>query len=343
MNIAIVGHFGGNKKFNDGQTIKTLTIYSALNKLDKISVDRVDTYYVRHNPFVFMWQMMKAILKDEKFIILLSSNGRKVLFPVFYVLSKYFYKKVFHYAIGGRLYREISNNRKWRKYVNSFNGNWMESRELVTKLRQIGVTNAIFMPNFKNLRVSDENQKQETFPPFRFCTFSRVMDEKGIGDAIQAIYNINKRYKKDIALLDIYGPIEENYLDQFRSLVDGCNAVSYGGIIPANESVNTLSSYFALLFPTHWRHEGIPGTIIDALTSGVPIIARKWQYCNEMITDGKTGFVYDFDKPDLLEKCIERAIKDPEKIIQMKANCRAEAQKYSEEYVMKKICKELGI
>ena len=30
MGIAIVGHFGGKEKFNDGQTIKTIAIYDAL-------------------------------------------------------------------------------------------------------------------------------------------------------------------------------------------------------------------------------------------------------------------------------------------------------------------------
>lgn len=27
MGIGIIGHFGGNEKFNDGQTVKTVAIY----------------------------------------------------------------------------------------------------------------------------------------------------------------------------------------------------------------------------------------------------------------------------------------------------------------------------
>jgi glycosyltransferase involved in cell wall biosynthesis len=343
MNIAIVGHFGGHKKFNDGQTIKTNTIYESLSKIKKIHVDRVDTYYIKRYPFLFFWQLMKSIVRDEKYIILLSSNGRKFLFPIFYFLSKYFNKHVFHYAIGGRLAREVSNNKNWKKYVNSFRGNWVESTSLTQELQNQGVTNAVYIPNFKCLKILQKSQNLMDFPPFHFCMFCRVMPEKGIGDAIDAITSINRKHKCNIALLDIYGPIEKNYRKQFQVLVDSTEVVSYCGVVSSNESVNALKPYFALLFPTHWKHEGIPGTIIDALTSGIPIIARRWEYCNEMITDGETGYVYDFDRPELLKKCIEKAIADPIRMIEMKPNCIAKSKYYSEEYVMKKICNQLGI
>ena len=43
MAISIIGHFGGERNFNDGQTIKTRTFYSALNKTKVAKVHKVDT------------------------------------------------------------------------------------------------------------------------------------------------------------------------------------------------------------------------------------------------------------------------------------------------------------
>ena len=54
MQISIVGHFGGNKQFNDGQTIKTINLYEGLVSKD-IKIYKVDTYYVKHNPIFFIY------------------------------------------------------------------------------------------------------------------------------------------------------------------------------------------------------------------------------------------------------------------------------------------------
>ena len=98
----------------------------------------------------------------------------------------------------------------------SFKGNWMESFELTENLKKLGVNNAMYIPNFKKLTVlHPEDLCKEYVSPYRFCIFSRVMKEKGVSDAIDAVNNINKKYGKQIATLDIYGPmrmsIKKNY------------------------------------------------------------------------------------------------------------------------------------
>ena len=42
MGIGIIGHFGGNEKFNDGQTVKTVAIYDALKRYGIKEVDKID-------------------------------------------------------------------------------------------------------------------------------------------------------------------------------------------------------------------------------------------------------------------------------------------------------------
>lgn len=141
------------------------------------------------------------------------------------------------------------------------------------------------------------------------------MKEKGIEDAIEAIRDINSERGKKIVTLDIYGPAEESYLNHLKEILKDDDVCAYKGVVLANESVEALKDYYALLFPTHWKHEGIPGTIIDALSAGVPIIARRWQYCGEMIDDKKTGLVYDFEEPDLLRTRIEYAIEHQDEMV----------------------------
>lgn len=111
MGIAIVGHFGGKEKFNDGQTIKTIAIYDALIRYGERDVEKIDTYYIKRNPLKFLWLFISALCKDQKYIVLLSSNGRKVLFPILSFMSRYMKKEVYHYGIGGRLAREVGEKK----------------------------------------------------------------------------------------------------------------------------------------------------------------------------------------------------------------------------------------
>ena len=344
MGIGIIGHFGGNEKFNDGQTVKTVAIYDALKRYGIKEVDKIDTYYIKKNPFIFVRMFMKGVFKDKKYIVLLSSNGRKILFPVLSFMSRYMKKEVYHYGIGGRLAREVKKKKKWKKYVSSFKSNWMESIELADQLQKLGVRNAIYLPNFKKLNILTEAELfKEYSEPYRLCTFSRVMKEKGIEDAITAVREINDEYQRKIVTLDIYGPAEESYLLQLNEMIEKNDDCRYCGVIPANESVEALKDYYALLFPTHWKHEGIPGTIIDALSAGVPVIARRWQYCDEMLIDGYTGLIYEFEQPEQLKTKIIYAIEHKVNMINMKRNCLKKAKIYSEENVIEQIVEKMGV
>ena len=341
MRIGVIGHFGGSENFTDGQTVKTKTLYDALKRRIEpdVKIVTADTFYAKRNPLRFTWELVRTIFSCNQIIVLLSSRGRQILFPVFYYCSKCLKKDIFHYAIGGRLYREVTEKKNYGKYVGAFRANWVESTELANNLQNAGIDNAVYLPNFKHIEpISTVDLPNAFSKPYAFCTFSRVMPEKGIDDAIDAVMEVNRRCGLGSARLDIYGPIEAGYEESFNSHLEKTNGVCrYCGVIPPNNSVRTLKDYYALLFPTHWRHEGIPGTIVDALSSGVPVIARRWQYCDEMLTHGSTGYVYDFEQPEKLADWISFAIEHKVDVIGMKKNCLEASEKYGEATVMDQI------
>lgn len=329
--IGFIGHFGAGVSLYDGQTIKTRTLESAIIKYttENIDVVRADTYYLKKNPFKFIYELLKCIITCKKIIIILSKNGRRFLFPLMYLLTKSFHKEVYHCVIGGKFSKEISD-RKYLKYINSFVVNWVESDKMRSALSSSGVVNAEVLPNFKEFSSETPRELNEDvlLSPLRFCMFSRVMKEKGIEDAIAAVTQINSM-KPQIAL-DIYGPVQEGYEDEFFALINESDGlISYCGCVQPGKSIQVLNNYFMLLFPTYWRGEGIPGTIIDALTAGLPVIARKWTYCDEMLIDGITGYCYPFDQPELLTSVIEKAIENKNQVYAMRPNCVRLSSQYS--------------
>lgn len=342
MRVCIIGHFGGGKTFMDGQTVKTVAVYEALKRYGIRDIDQIDTYYAKKSPALFWLRLIRSLFRSKKYIVLLSRNGRKMLFPVLFCMSRFLGKEIYHYSIGGRLAREVESKAHYKKYVSSFKSNWVESVELAELLQESGVRNAIYLPNFKKLDTLSNDDLPTAFSePFRFCTFSRVQEKKGIEDAFRAARAINEELGRRVVELDIYGPVDKDYEGKLECLVG--EETRYCGVIPPNESVGVLKDYFALLFPTRYKHEGMPGTIIDGLSAGLPVIARRWQYCDEMLQHKFTGYIYDFDHPEKLKEMMEYAISHVQETLQMRKNCLAEAKQYSEEYVIEYIVKRMGV
>lgn len=69
--------------------------------------------------------------------------------------------------------------------------------------------------------------------------------------------------------------------------------------------METLKNYFALVFPTLFYTEGIPGTIIDAYAAGLPVISSKWESYDDVIEDNITGVGYEFGSDDALVEILE--------------------------------------
>lgn len=344
--ICIIGHFGGNECFTDGQTVKVRSLYEGLKRVseEKLVIDKVDTYYLKKSAFKLCLSFLKCLLFDKIIIFLPATNGRRVLFKLLYFVSKIFKKEVYHDCIGGALVQEIKENPKWIKYLNAYKKNWMESDTQARIMFSLGIHNASYLPNFKHISpvAEKENDYQKT-TPFKFCTFSRVLPEKGIGDAIDAVSRINEDAGKELIHLDIFGPIQESAMEWFNDLVLNCSYVSYCGVIDPQDSVATIKNYYMLLFPTQYYTEGMPGTIIDAMFAGVPVIARRWIYCDEMIQTGYNGLVYDFDKPELLIDTIRYSLENIDTIIEMRKNCVKDSIKYSETEVVSRIIREMGL
>ena len=341
--IGIIGHFGGNESFSDGQTVKTKNLKQLVEEYGKFETYCVDTYLVRKHKIRLLLKSLLCLCRCKKIVILLSENGMNFYLPFLYWTNKVFRRKVYHDIIGSELLDMVKQNPKLVGYLNALKVNWFEYASGVEFLKLCGVTNAEVLPNCKNLLPVDEIG---TYVPvegrYVFCTFSRVMPEKGITDAIQAIAMINTKNQERKASLDIYGPIEDSYRMELEALLEEHkDYVTYKGIASSEHSVEILKGYYALLFPTRWHGEGFPGTILDCYASAVPALASDWNANREIIVHTKTGIIYPSEIADDLVGVIEWAINHPTDMNEMKVQCRQEYEKYTPESIAAVICTAL--
>ena len=197
------------------------------------------------------------------------------------------------------------------------------------------------MPNCKRLDiVSDSDFPSMEAPPYKLCTFSRVMKEKGIGEAVEAVETCNKQAGKTLFTLDIYGPIvEQEWFDCLMK--EERQNVNYCGVVPYSQSIHVLNSYFALLFPTYYHGEGFAGTIIDALSAGLPTIASDWKANNEIIENGKTGLLFTPQSVEALTNTLNTIAHHPEIIQAMRGDCIAKARNYQPDIVLKTLTNKM--
>ena len=152
--IGIIGHFGGDKVFLDGQTVKTKILYEELISAGYQNIYCVDTYYNQVNKPKLLWESVKCILFCKTIIILLSGNGMKVYFPMMYYAKKILRRRIFHDVIGGNLASYVIRYPKYTKYLDAYDGNWVEFQKMKEQLEELGVHNCVVIPNFKRLDTS---------------------------------------------------------------------------------------------------------------------------------------------------------------------------------------------
>lgn len=340
--IGIIGHFGGGKQFLDGQTIKTKNLKFMVEEYGEYSTYCVDTYLTNVSKLKLLVKTVICLFKCRAIVILLGENGMRFYLPFLYWMNKLFKRIICHYVIGSSLIEMVKNDNTLIKYLNALTVNWFEYEGGSKMLREMGVKNVQTLPNCKNLKAVDYDSigsYEHQNGVYCFCTFSRVMEEKGITEAIHAISDINKKNKKKTVHIDIYGQVDESYREKFDMLLrEHSNCATYKGVVDSQASVDVLRPYYALLFPTHWSGEGFPGTVLDCYASAIPIIATDWNANAEIIRHGETGIIYPRKEICDLRQAIEWSIENEREFQKMKLPCREEYEKYTPENIGKTIC-----
>ena len=327
--VCVIGHFGFGENLLNGQTIKTKNVTLELEKyFGESQVIKIDTHGgIKALPKIIV-QMIKAFKHSENVIIFPAHNGVRIFVPICNILNAIYKKRVYYIVIGGWLPAFLDRRNFLKKSLKHFNGIYVETSTMQNALTKFGFDNVFVMENFKNISIVSRDELQMIYDrPYKICTFSRVMREKGIEDIVNTVISINEK-NEEIYHLDIYGQIDkkqEAWFEEFRKRFP--SYISYKGMVPFDKSVEVLKQYFLLVFPTKFYTEGIPGSILDAYAAGVPVIASRWESFSDVI-DERTGIGYEFENVNELREVLERINCKPQVIIEKKQNCIERAKEY---------------
>lgn len=317
--ICVLGAFGFRVEHYDGQTIKTRNLLNLL-KDKKVNPDFFETQNFKFNKFS-IFSMCGKILKCKTLFYLPAQNNLKYLFPIVYILSKVSCCKIHYFVVGGWL-KEFLEDKPWhRKILSKISGIHCETVLMKTLLeKEYGFKNVDTFPNFRinNYKPTLHHEDGK----LKLVFMARVNKMKGL-DTIFAMCEKIKQNKLDNTIsIDFYGQLQnqDGDVDFFYENIAKYDFVKYNGPAEPSEIYGILEKYDAMLLPTHYYTEGLPGSVIDAYMSGIPVVVTKWKHATEFVDNEKTGLIISFDDDGTeLYDAVLRLLNDQELLSNMKS------------------------
>lgn len=322
--VCVIGHFGFGCSLLNGQTIKTKIVADEIEKkIGKEDLVRIDTHGGLIKLLKLPFYLLYSVVFFRNIVILPAQNGVKLITPLLVFFNLFLGKKLHYAVVGGWLPSLIKDKPFLQFCLKKFRGIYVETTVMKNALEKMNFSNIAVLRNCKSLNILSEGElKQNVEKPIKFCIFSRIMKQKGIEDAVYAVDKANEKNGSNSCCLDIYGQIDNQEISWFENLEKKFpKNICYRGVVPFDKSVDALKEYDALLFPTLFYTEGVPGTIIDAYAAGLPVISSRWESFSDVVDDGVTGFGYEFGSRDALYALICDLIDKPNLIVEKKKSC----------------------
>lgn len=156
----------------------------------------------------------------------------------------------------------------------------------------------------------------------------RLSVEKNVGYLIDAANIVTEKRPKTLFLIVGGGPEQEKLEAQAK---DNPHVIFTGRVSHAD-----IPKYYkaADLFVLPSLYEGIPLVIVEASAAGLPVICTDVRDAPDVIEDGKTGYIVQKGKPDLLAEKIITILESP---------FRHEMGKNGQAFVIKQFDPELNL
>lgn len=324
--VIVLGWVNEGKLATDGESAKNQLLIRELRKYCKVMV--MDFYHWKRHPWIIL-QFLFALIVHPQASLVLSTSFSNII-PLVRIFKTLRVKKnIIHWVIGGRLHERVKSGEIQSSLLNYFSFNLVESQYMADSLTECGVTNALYVPNFKPIDYLPLIPKKTGKTKFVFI--SRIMPEKGVDYILDAVKLLIDSGYKGKFLVDFYGRFAPSYKDIFDKKIQCLECVNYCGLLDfqKKEGYNKLSSYHVMLFPTYWQGEGFAGVFMDAFIAGLPIIASDWGQNLSIVKDGETSIVIPVHSVEALKNAMEQTILGKYDLDTMSKKCRAEAFKYN--------------
>ena len=124
---------------------------------------------------------------------------------------------------------------------------------------------------------------------------------------------------KTLFLVGGTGPDRDKIAEYIKA--ENITNVTMLGFIKDEELADYYSLSDIFILPSI-QGEGFPMVVLEAFSSGIPVIATRSGGHIEIIEKDKTGYLVDINKPEQISKIVTRLISNKKQLEIMSKNCR---------------------
>ena len=179
--------------------------------------------------------------------------------------------------------------------------------------------------------------RQRTAPAdgaWRFLQACRLIPKKGLPVSLRAFATFAKAHPRATFLIAGDGPM----LEELRALAAQLGIseqVHFTGFLAHDALLELLSAAHVFLHPSETgpdgNQEGVPNSLLEAMATGLPVLATRHGGIPEAVTDGESGFLVDERDADGLSAAMNKLASDPSAYSAMSAGAaRAVAEGFEQ-------------
>lgn len=154
----------------------------------------------------------------------------------------------------------------------------------------------------------------------RFLFVGQLRKEKGVTEAIEASHRLPAG-----ASLTIVGPSMNGFDIADHDLGERC---TYEGSVPHDDVAAIMAEHDVLVFPTYHAGEGMPGIVLEAMQSGLPVVATRWRSIPELVEDGENGILVAPRNADGLGAALQRVAESDELFRRIQSGARITGERF---------------
>ncbi len=195
------------------------------------------------------------------------------------------------------------------------------------KRHAIRIPNAISLERFENLTADRSEIKISLGIPedaFLIGTVGRLAEQKGYRYLIDAATDVIMKYPCVYFIIIGDGPLSSELKEQAKTLAIDRQVIFTGGRNDVEKLLRCLD-----LFVSSSLWEGLPTVILEAMASGLPILATDIPGTNELIQHAQNGWLVSPHDSQAISSAIAKLISSPQLTSDMAQRALVTSREYS--------------
>ena len=285
--------------------------------------ERFDIFAAPNNNVKMILFLIRSLLGKSPIVVGVSAvKGKsRTITKLLYYFNKKVMRKSLYFMMGGlEASRIVSSPIEIRMY-STYKKVFVETKIMQKKLVDAGMRNIEVYPNCREAIPERENDLRRKN---KCVFFSNISQTKGA----DMVLNIADLFPN--ILFDFYGEVDPSYKEEFMEEVKYHSNTYYKGIFHSNTDnvFDKLAEYDALLFPTRWKNEGVPGVIVEAKFAGIPTIASEIAYNADLIENDVDGQLFEVNSIEQFARCLNKIYADDSYLSELKLGSLKSAHEY---------------